>query len=80
MMPWSRSTTPACKQRREREDDRGWVAAGVGDEPGGPDGVAVQLRAAIDRLRLQLRSEGGVGVRQAVDGTVVCGPAVAMRR
>src|SRR5665213_2725223 len=46
----------SLQQGCEREDDRGRVAAGVGHEPGSPDGVAVQLRATVDCLRLQLCS------------------------
>src|SRR5271154_2337132 len=43
----------AClEQRCESEDDRGGVAAGIGNETGLLDGVAVELGATVDSLGL----------------------------
>ncbi len=60
----------SLKQRREREDDRGRVASGVGNQTGVPDLVAMQFRTSVDRFRLQLGGEFRVGILQPVDVTV----------
>src|ERR1700722_19819036 len=58
------------KQRREREDDRGRIAARVGDQTGFADRVAVQLRAPVDCLCLQPGCRFGTYVLQMVDGAI----------
>src|ERR1700744_4590257 len=55
----------------ETEDDRGRIAARVGDEARGPDLSGVQLGRTIDGLGLQLRGAFRVSVVQLVDGAIL---------
>ncbi len=68
------------KQRRKREDDRGGVAAWIGDQARVPDLVTMQLRASVDGFRLKLGGMLRVGVFQLVDraiGVVFQAPGAA---
>ena len=49
---------PGARERREREQRRGRVAAGVGDDPGAGDLLAVQLGEPVDGLAQQLADAG----------------------
>jgi hypothetical protein len=61
----------AClKQGREREDDGGGVAAGVGDEACAGNLVAVELGRSIDCLGLQRGGEIWICVVQLINGAV----------
>src|SRR5439155_8151858 len=51
----------------EREQCRGRIAAGVGDEAGGPYAIARQLGEAVDRLLQQLRCRMRVAVPALVE-------------
>ena len=55
---------------RERENDRGGIAARVGDEAGRGDGRSVQFRGAVDRLGLDVSCGLGVGCLEHVDCAV----------
>ena len=61
---------PRLGERCEREDGCGRVAARIGDEPGAPDLVAMELREPVDRVRQELR-RSVVAVGLLVDGRVV---------
>ena len=61
---------PRLGERCEREDGCGRVAARIGDEPGAPDLVAMELREPVDRVRQELR-RSVVAVGLLVDGQVV---------
>src|SRR5579862_2213167 len=54
----------------EAENDGGGVAAGVGDEAGVADFVAVQFGTAVDGLGLQPGCSCGIGVLEFIDGAV----------
>jgi hypothetical protein len=63
---------PRSQQRRKREDDRGGVTAGIGDQARlcARDLLAMELRAAEDGLSLQRLAQRRIGVVQLVDGAV----------
>ena len=56
----------------EREDDGRGVTAGVGDQAGRGDPLAMELGRAEDGFGLKLGGEGRVGVDELVDGAVGC--------
>ena len=60
---------PAARQRRERQQRRGRVAAGVGDDVGAGDLLAVELGQPVDGAREQL-GLGVLAVPLLVDGRV----------
>jgi len=60
----------SLKQWREREDDGGSVAAGVGDEARVGDLVTVEFGTSVDCLGLKDGRVLGVCVVQVVDGAV----------
>ena len=67
-------------ERLKRQDDRGGVAAGIRDESGVANLVAMQLGHAVDGLGLHGRGDGGAFIREFVDGAVVGIGRDAMRR
>ena len=70
MMPVGRDQ-PCAQQRRQRQDRRRRIAAGIGHELGAANPLAVQLRQAVDGLG-QPRGVGMlVVVPLGVDGRVV---------
>jgi len=57
-------------ERSEGEDDGGGVAAGVGDDAGTANLVAMEFRAAVDGFGLKLGGVFGVGVFEFIYGAV----------
>src|ERR1700760_3629666 len=60
----------SLKQRREGENDRGGVAAGVGNQTCLPDLVPVKLRASVDSFCLQSGGVLRVCILQMVDSSI----------
>src|ERR1700677_3195049 len=55
------------KQRGQRENDRGRVAAGISYQACASYGVAMKLGTAVDSLGLQRSGEFGVDILQTID-------------
>ena len=61
-----------CDKRLQRQNDRGRVAAGIGDQLCAGDLLAMQLGHAVNGLRLRGRGEFGAFVVKGIDGAVGC--------
>jgi hypothetical protein len=58
------------EQRRQSQNHRGCVAAGIRYQLGGRNVITVQLREALNRLRCQFRSRNRISVLKRVDGAM----------
>ena len=66
-MPWLRSTRPAATSGLSGENHGSGVAAGIGNEARAGDLFAMQLRHAVDGLRLRGRGQLRAVVLKGVD-------------
>ncbi len=69
-MPRVEVDQPRGHQRLQRQNDRGRVAAGIGDEARSGNLCAMQLRHSVNGLRLGGRGQFGVVVLEGVDSAV----------
>ena len=67
-------------QRLQRQNDGSRIAAGIGDQLRAGNLLAMQLRHAVDGLRLRGRGQFGAFVREGIDGAVGGFGQAAMRR